>query len=77
MQRLRAFIQEQIEKFARFRGVLPSGLSRMRTGDYGFQAGKTAWLAFVSVAILGGSISLLIRLGERRGSTGAVGQYVE
>ncbi len=66
LQRLPAFIQEQIEKFARFRGVLAVGLSRIRTGDGGFGASKAQQPAFFSVGKLGGSDSLQIRLGVLR-----------
>ena len=40
LQRLRAFIQEQIEKLTRFRGVLAVRLRRIRTRDGGFEASK-------------------------------------
>ncbi len=64
LQRLRAFIQEQIEKFTRFRGVLAVGLSRTRTGDGGIGASKAQQPAFFSVGKLGGSDSLQIRLSD-------------
>jgi hypothetical protein len=43
------------------------GPGRTRTGDCGFRAWKTLQSAFVSVAELGGSDSLLIRLSEING----------
>ncbi len=49
------------EKSQRFRGVLAARLLRIRTGDCGFRAGKTAWPVFVSVGNLVGSVSLPIR----------------
>ena len=66
MQRLCAFIPEQIEKFARFRGVLAVKPSRIRTGDGGFGPSKTQQPAFFSVGKSGGSDSLQIRLGVLR-----------
>ena len=48
---------ERSEKFARFRGVLAVGLSRIRTGDRGFGAKMTPQTAFISVGKLGGSDS--------------------
>ena len=75
MQRLRAFIQEQIEKFARFRGVLVVGLSRIRTGDCRFGALKAQQPAFFSVCKLGGSDSLSIRPSEGLGSADQYCQF--
>ncbi len=64
LQRLRARIQEQPEKFPRFRGVLAAEAWRIRTGDCGFWGRKTPRPGFVSVAKLGGSVSP----GDGRGS---------
>ncbi len=61
LRRLPACTWGQSEKFARFRGVLAVGLSRIRTGDGGFAASKAQQSAFFSVGKLGGSDSLLIR----------------
>jgi len=65
-QRLGAHTGEQSEKFARFRGVLGVGLSRIRTGDAGFGAWTPLQPAFFSVGKLGGSDSLQIRRGLLR-----------
>jgi hypothetical protein len=64
LQRLCAFIQEQIGKFPRFRGVLAVGLSRIRTGDGRFATSKAQQPEFFSVGKLGGSDSLQIRLSD-------------
>ena len=54
------------ETSPRFRGVLAVDPSRIRTGDCGLRAGKTAWPVFISVGKLAGSVSLPIReLGVR------------
>lgn len=66
LQRLRARIRIQPEKTPRFRGVLAIKPWPTRTGDGGFRAQKAQRPAFISVAKLGGSGSLLIRLGEGR-----------
>ncbi len=50
LQRLGAHTREQSEKFARFRGVLAGGLSRIRTGDGGFGASKAQQPAFSLLA---------------------------
>ena len=60
LQRLCTRTREQSEKFARFRGVLAVGLSRIRTGDGGFGASKAQQPALFSVAKLDGSDSLSI-----------------
>ena len=60
LQRFRAHTREWPQKFARFRGVLAVGLSRIRTGDAGFEAAKAQQSPFFSVAKFGGSDSLLI-----------------
>ena len=67
-QRLPARTRVQPEKSPRFRGVLAVKPSLIRTGDCGFRAWKTAQPVFFSVAKLGGSVSLPIRLSEGRGS---------
>jgi hypothetical protein len=66
LQRLRARTREQTEKFARFRGVLAVGLSRIRTGDGGFRVRMTPQPVYFSVAMLSGSDSLSIRPSQRK-----------
>jgi len=62
VQRLPVRTPAQPEKSPRFRGVLAAKPSRIRTGDCGFRARKTAPPVFISVAKLGGSVSPPIRL---------------
>ncbi len=64
LQRLRARIWQQPEKFPRFRGVLAGSPFCFRTRDRRFRAQKTPPPACFSVAKLPGSVSLAIRLGE-------------
>jgi len=66
VQRLPARTGAQPEKSPRFRGVLAVEPSRIRTGDCGFWAGKTPRPVFVSVAKLGGSVSLRTRVPRAR-----------
>ena len=56
MLRLPALTHAQPTNSPRFRGVLAVEASRIRTGDYGFRAWKTARSVVVSVGKLGGSV---------------------
>ena len=67
-RRLIASIERSTEKITRFRGVLAIRASRMRTGDGGFAVRFERSGALVSVAKLGGSLSLSMRLGEEQDS---------
>ncbi len=69
VRRLPARSWAQSEKSPRFRGVLAVKPARIRTGDCGFRASMTPLPAFFSVAKLGGSDSLEIRLAESRRGT--------
>jgi hypothetical protein len=60
LRRFPARTRAQPEKSPRCRGVLAARPSRIRTGDFGFRAWKTPHPAFVSVAKLGGSVSLSV-----------------
>ncbi len=64
LQRLPARTRAQPEKSRRFRGVLAVEPSRIRTVDCRFRAQTRPRTAFVSVANLGGSDSLSIRLAR-------------
>jgi hypothetical protein len=64
-RRLPARTEGRPGKSPRFRGPWPFRFWRSRTGDCGFRAWKTPQSAFVSVAELGGSVSLPIRLSGR------------
>ncbi len=68
LQRRPVWIQASPEKFPRFRGVLGVEGRRIRTGDCGFRAQGELQPALFSVARLGGSDSLPIRLSGGRGS---------
>ncbi len=75
VRRLPVCTRKRSEKFARFRGVLAVGFSRIRTGDGGFGASKAQQPAFFSVGKFGGSDSLSIRPSEGLGSADRYSKY--